>query len=354
MYSTGNQIVDESASINISGNIIPQTWYKTIVKESGKPHLTAIVILADIVYWYKPTEVRDEGTGQVIALKKKFKADLLQRSYQQISEEFGISKKEATNAVVFLEKLGVLKRVFRKLNINGLVLSNVLFLELNVKKLRELTYPVGSKTTPIPSKRHRVTPEKDVAQQLSSETSNSHIAVDGGVPFKSDRVLSIKVAGQVPPEEGIALSQAPPDHWFGETNTENTPKTIPLDFSNPIPSYQEIKSYFKEQIGYDAIWNDRPIDRERLEEIVSNVVEVLTSTADTIRINREDKPLDVVKSVYWKLGQFHIEYVLDSLKQSETKAHNIRAVILTALYNATMTMGHYYTNLVHSNQMAVT
>ena len=76
IYSTGNAIVDENAKLNISGNVIPQMWYRTIVRESGKPNLTAIIILADIVYWYKPTELRDESSGQVVAVKKKFKAVL--------------------------------------------------------------------------------------------------------------------------------------------------------------------------------------------------------------------------------------------------------------------------------------
>ena len=28
IYSTGNEIVDENAKLNISGNIIPQVWYR--------------------------------------------------------------------------------------------------------------------------------------------------------------------------------------------------------------------------------------------------------------------------------------------------------------------------------------
>ena len=55
--------------------------------------------------------------------------------------QFGISKKEATNAIVFLEKMGVVRRVFRTVTINGLVVNNVLYLELVVNKLREITYP---------------------------------------------------------------------------------------------------------------------------------------------------------------------------------------------------------------------
>lgn len=73
IYSTGNAIVDENAKLNISGNVIPQMWYRTIIRESGKPNLTAIIILADIVYWYKPTELRDENSGQVVAVKKSLK-----------------------------------------------------------------------------------------------------------------------------------------------------------------------------------------------------------------------------------------------------------------------------------------
>ena len=51
--TSGNIIVDAMGSINITGNIIPAVWYRTITKENGKPYLLAIVILADIVYWYR-------------------------------------------------------------------------------------------------------------------------------------------------------------------------------------------------------------------------------------------------------------------------------------------------------------
>lgn len=189
-YTTGNPIVDASAEINITGNITPQTWYKTIIKETGKPHLTAIVILADIVYWYRPTELRDESTGQIIAIRKKFKADLLQRSYQQIAEQFGLSKKEATNAIIFLEKLGVIKRVFRTINMNGLVVNNVLYIELIVEKLKELTYPHCFDTR-VPSTGDR---GEDMADEKRDEQcfilKNSEITgfQQGGVPQKRDRV----------------------------------------------------------------------------------------------------------------------------------------------------------------------
>lgn len=139
MKGSGNEIVDMVGRISITGNIIPQIWYKTITHPSGKPYLEAIVILSDIVYWYRPTEVRDERTGEVIAYRKRFKADLLQQSYADLAQQFGISKREATNAVVALEKIGVVRRHLRTIDVNGTKMANVLFLELVPKALLALT-----------------------------------------------------------------------------------------------------------------------------------------------------------------------------------------------------------------------
>ena len=145
-YSTGNITVDAMASMQLTGNIIPQIWYKQIVRDNGKPHLLAISILADIVYWYRPTEIRDSGTGQFMGFKKKFSGDLLQRSYQQIADQFGESKRSVTDAIIRLENLGVLSRVFRTINVGGSVFNNVLYLELHPDKLYEITFPSAEET----------------------------------------------------------------------------------------------------------------------------------------------------------------------------------------------------------------
>ena len=68
-FSTGIPQVDKMGKLNISGNITPNIWYRTILTETGKPYYLAISILSDIVYWYKPAEIRDEHTGMVIGWK---------------------------------------------------------------------------------------------------------------------------------------------------------------------------------------------------------------------------------------------------------------------------------------------
>lgn len=136
---TGVKEVDEMREISLSGNVIPHEWYKTITRDNGKPYLTAIVILADIVYWYRPSEIRDEATGRLIGYRKKFKADKLQRSYDDIATQFGISKKEAISAVRYLETIGAISRDLRTISANGMRCSNVLFIGINPPKIMELS-----------------------------------------------------------------------------------------------------------------------------------------------------------------------------------------------------------------------
>lgn len=133
---SGNIIVDEISKMNI--NSIPEQWYQN-VRRSNQPHALAILVLWDLLYWYKWTEIRNEETGLVVGYKKKFRADLLQRSYSAIAEKFGITKRQATDVITFLEDIGVLKRVFRTIEVNGLKMSNVLFIALVPQKIKEIS-----------------------------------------------------------------------------------------------------------------------------------------------------------------------------------------------------------------------
>ena len=153
---TGNASVDAIATMAITGNVIPATWYKTITTASGKADLAAINILSDVLYWYRPSEIRDEATGDIIAYRKRFSADLLQRSYDRLAEHFGLSKRQAKDAVVRLEELGAVRRVFRNVDCGAGMMGNVMFIAIDPAQVLELTYPDQSDDLdPMAKKRHR-------------------------------------------------------------------------------------------------------------------------------------------------------------------------------------------------------
>lgn len=138
-FSTGHDVVDRVGSTHFEGNIIPANWYQVLKMGNGKPDLNAVILLSEIVYWHRPTIVRDEETGQIVSIKKKFKADLLQRSYQSFSDQFGLSKQQVKDALDRLEQFGVIKRHFRIIEANGQKYNNVLFIELVTPVLFEMT-----------------------------------------------------------------------------------------------------------------------------------------------------------------------------------------------------------------------
>lgn len=140
---TGNKIVDAMANVNISGNVISPMWYRTVVKDDGKPHFLAIAILSDVVYWYRPRIVRDEATGNVIRTTKRFADDLLQRGSKALAEQFGVSKRQITEALRMLEQIGVITRHYRIIERTygdeTVKIANVQYIELHVSKLIELS-----------------------------------------------------------------------------------------------------------------------------------------------------------------------------------------------------------------------
>lgn len=61
-----------------------------------------------------------------------------------------------------------------------------------------------------------------------------------------------------------------------------------------------------------------------------------------IRIAGTDKPAGLVKNRFMKLNQAHIQYAMDCLSRNTRKVGNIKAYLLTTLYNASMTKSSYY------------
>ncbi len=144
--ATMTATVEEISEINFSGNIIPQSWFNFIKFPSGKPDLLGVMILSEIVYWYRPTEIRDEATGQVIGYKKKFKADKLQRNYQSFADQFGVSKRQVQDATRRLKEAGLITIELRIITLDtGMVLSNVAYFEPVVSKIKQITYPYLNK-----------------------------------------------------------------------------------------------------------------------------------------------------------------------------------------------------------------
>jgi len=110
-----------------------------------------------------------------------------------------------------------------------------------------------------------------------------------------------------------------------------------MDRIELIDAYSKI---IKENIEYDLLV--LRYGRERLDEALELMLEVILSKRPYIRIAGDDFPREIVKSRFLKINSGHLEYVFDCIDKNTTKVGNIKAYLLAALYNAPATMDSYY------------
>ena len=110
-----------------------------------------------------------------------------------------------------------------------------------------------------------------------------------------------------------------------------------MDRTDLINAYRNI---IQDNIEYDFL-TDR-YGKERLDETVELMLEVVLSKRPYIRIAGDDFPREVVKSRFLKINYSHIEYVFDCIDKNTTKVGNIKAYLLAALYNTPATIDSYY------------
>ena len=137
------------------------------------------------------------------------------------------------------------------------------------------------------------------------------------------------------------------------TNRSNTnsEKTYPPNTQgeNPYPSIhlkekQEdvaaIRDSVRSQIGYSCLVT--PYNRDRMDEIVELMVEILCTGRETITISGAEYLAELVRERMRKINSMHIEYIFGCLEQNVSRVRNIKKYLLTTLFNAPATMGNYY------------
>ncbi len=113
-----------------------------------------------------------------------------------------------------------------------------------------------------------------------------------------------------------------------------------IDVTDGVNTYIAL---IKENIEYEhhmkyGEWGDKGL----YEELFAIICDVVCVKRETISINGEDYPYELVKSRFLKLTSSHLEYVIWRMHETTTKIANIRAYMITALYNAPMTINHFY------------
>ena len=133
---------------------------------------------------------------------------------------------------------------------------------------------------------------------------------------------------------------------------EATPEVVSVDDSLSVPVYLEMTK----SNGAPLLWvllsaskeSDAGImesfvfNADDVDEVVGLMADVMCSTQSTVRIGGENIPLSQVQARFYRLDYSLMVYVFECLRRNTTQVRNIRAYLLTTLFNAPLTMNNHY------------
>ena len=158
---------------------------------------------------------------------------------------------------------------------------------------------------------------------------------------KTDLPKKEKINTDLSSTDSIPIHSLNPLPYDGEAATP--PERKRKEATDAYSVYEEI---IKDNIEYDHFVRYGQVDKDRLDEIVSIILETVCSKRKTIRIAGDDYPAELVKAKFMKLNSSHIEFVFDCMKENTTKIRNIKQYLKAVLFNAPNTIDSYYTALV--------
>ncbi|KYM54247.1 replication initiator protein A [Fusobacterium necrophorum subsp. funduliforme] len=123
---------------------------------------------------------------------------------------------------------------------------------------------------------------------------------------------------------------------YNKTEYSNTEynNTTPISPSKDrAMEMEEIEKILKHQIDYPALIEEQPEEKEKIDLIVNLMTEAIQNQTD-IRINQSRTAYKTVREQLLSLQKEHIKYVLSVFRENKQKIINLRAYLLSLLYNA--------------------
>ena len=123
---------------------------------------------------------------------------------------------------------------------------------------------------------------------------------------------------------------------YNKTEYSNTEynNTTPISPSKDrAMEMEEIEKILKHQIDYPALIEEQPKEKEKIDLMVNLMKEAIQNKTD-IRINQSKVAYKTVREQLLSLQKKHIKYVLSVLMENNQKIINLRAYLLSLLYNA--------------------
>lgn len=261
---------------------------------------------------------------------------------EQIMEDLCCATEKATKTLKELKDIGLIKSVRR-----GLGKPNLIYV---MNFATSLKYQSLSQKTPITSlnfeNRNSGISEIEIQDFRKSKCSNTDMSntdmSNTESESTSDDLAEIKndmtMTHDVPSKE--------------EINIENNKAPIArqAEATYKFGDFSQYEQIIKANIEYDHYATYNRTDIEMIDGLVGIMLDVIcTQAPDTVKIGKETKSRDIVKSVYLKLNSSHIDHIISQFKDQHHKITHKTAYLRTMLYTVGQEFDAHYTNQVRAD-----
>lgn len=229
-----------------------------------------------------------------------------------MQEMLGLSDKTVKKAVDQLKKYGLMEEERMGFNRPNRIYLTAVTLECR-----------GIGNTPIPD-----TEKLRFQNRKTSDTRVGHFPVSDTEEFRSNDTENNQTD-------------------FNDINpiNQNSSENDGYDMIDARNDYEKI---IKRNIEYEIMAVDNVGYKEDVENIVKVMTDVCSMPDDAlIKVNGSPQTVRVIRSRFLEINSMHIEYIRDSLAENPSDVRNIRAYLITTVFNAPTTMSQYYRSKVN-------
>lgn len=186
-------------------------------------------------------------------------------------------------------------------------------------------------------------PVKNGENVQSQSCKNEQFQNGNNMQLRSCKNEQSQASNCMQVKSGEELHTNNTDYNKSENSETIYPSSNHKNETGEMDMIEKYRQLLKDNMEYDLLKEKLSIgEGDYLDEMLELMVETICIHCDSVRIGSKDIPYQLVKARLLKINAMHIEYVIDCLQKTTNKIHNIKAYLLTMLYNAPTTINSYY------------